>query len=387
MLLHLLIFLSALLVVSFSIPSIIYVAFKKRLFDMPSEERKIHKKIIPNLGGIAIFTGFLFSTSLFIKSTLLPEAGVILASGIILFVIGLKDDLVGMSPVKKLLAQIIAAMLVAVLADIRIRSMHGLLGLNDFSYPVSVGLTVLVIVAVVNAFNLVDGIDGLAGSLGVVVSLTYSLLFYLMGDMGWSYMAIAMAGSLIGFLIYNVSPAKIFMGDTGSLLVGMISAVLSVQFIDLSNVHTIQAFGLGIHSSPALVMAILIIPLFDTTRVFTLRILNSESPFKADRNHLHHRLIDLKLSHSICAFILVGVNLLFISLALAFQHIGTMELLLVLSFFAVFFNSTLTILLNKRKKKDLIVQDAKHTADSLATDPKEEKEKFVESILERIAKN
>ncbi|MCO4293127.1 undecaprenyl/decaprenyl-phosphate alpha-N-acetylglucosaminyl 1-phosphate transferase [Solitalea sp. MAHUQ-68] len=386
MLLHLLIFLSALLVVSFSIPSIIYVAFKKRLFDVPTEERKIHKKIIPNLGGVAIFTGFLFSTSLFIKSSLLPEAGVILASGIILFVIGLKDDLVGMSPVKKLMAQIIAAMLVAVLADIRVRSMYGMLGLTDLSYPISVGLTVFIMVAVVNAFNLVDGIDGLAGGLGVVVSLTYSVLFYLMGDYGWSYMAIAMAGSLIGFLIYNVSPAKIFMGDTGSLLVGMISAILSIQFIDFSGTHTINAFGFGVHASPALVMAILIIPLFDTTRVFTLRILNSESPFKADRNHLHHRLIDLKLSHTVCALILVGVNLLFISLALAFQQIGTMELLVILSLFAIFCNSALTILLNQRKKKYILPQAPQHL-ESPMTDPKVEKEKFVESILERIAKN
>ncbi|UKJ08265.1 MraY family glycosyltransferase [Solitalea lacus] len=386
MILHLLIFLSALLVVSFSIPSIIYVAFRKRLFDVPTEDRKIHKKIIPNLGGVAIFTGFLFSTSLFVKSTVLPEAGIILASGIILFVVGLKDDLVGMSPVRKLIAQIVAALIIAVLADIRIKSMYGLFGLTEIVYPASVALTVFVIVAVVNAFNLVDGIDGLAGGLGVVVSLTYSLLFYMMGEPGWSYMAIAMAGSLIGFLIYNVSPAKIFMGDTGSLLVGMICAVLSIQFVDSSNTHTITALGLGVHPSPALVMAILIIPLFDTTRVFTLRILNSESPFKADRNHLHHRLIDLNLSHTMGALILVGVNVLFIGLALTFQYIGTIQLLMTLAVFAILCNSALTILLSQRKKKGIQLE-VKRTSKTIEPTLKEEKDKFVESILERIAKN
>lgn len=385
MVLHLLIFLSSLLVVSFSIPSIIYVAFRKRLFDAPNEDRKIHKKIIPNLGGVAIFTGFLFSTSLFIKSSLLPEAGIVLASGIILFVVGLKDDLVGMSPLKKLMAQVLAALIIAVLADIRLKSLFGFLGIFEIVYPVSIALTVFIIVAIVNAFNLVDGIDGLAGGIGLVASVTYALLFFLMGDLGWSFMATALGGALVGFLIYNVSPAKIFMGDTGSLLVGLIAAVLSIQFIELSSVHTVKAVDLGIHASPALVLAILVIPIFDTTRVFTLRILKRQSPFTADRNHLHHRLIDLKLSHTSSALILLGVNVALILFALSLQKLGTFPLVLAIASAVVVANISLTLLL---KYKTSTNPEPKHSTKAKnPTTQKTEKEQFVDSILEKIAKN
>lgn len=385
MVLHLLIFLSSLLVVSFSIPSIIYVAFRKRLFDAPNEDRKIHKKIIPNLGGVAIFTGFLFSTSLFIKSSLLPEAGIVLASGIILFVVGLKDDLVGMSPLKKLMAQVLAALIIAVLADIRLKSLFGVLGIFEIAYPVSIALTVFIVVAIVNAFNLVDGIDGLAGGIGLVVSITYALLFFLMGDLGWSFMATALGGALVGFLIYNVSPAKIFMGDTGSLLVGLIAAVLSIQFIELSSIHTVKAVNLGIHASPALVLAILVIPIFDTTRVFTLRILKRQSPFTADRNHLHHRLIDLKLSHTSSALILLGVNVALILFALSLQKLGTFPLVLAIASAVVVANISLTLLL---KYKTSTNPETKHNIKAKnPTTQKTEKEQFVDSILEKIAKN
>ncbi|AFD09318.1 UDP-N-acetylmuramyl pentapeptide phosphotransferase/UDP-N-acetylglucosamine-1-phosphate transferase [Solitalea canadensis DSM 3403] len=385
MVLHLLIFLSSLLVVSFSIPSIIYVAFRKRLFDAPNEDRKIHKKIIPNLGGVAIFTGFLFSTSLFIKSSLLPEAGIVLAAGIILFVVGLKDDLVGMSPVKKLMAQVLAALIIAVLADIRLKSMFGLFGVQDIAYPVSIAITVFTIVAIVNAFNLVDGIDGLAGGIGLVVSITYALLFYLMGDIGWSFMATALGGSLVGFLIYNVSPAKIFMGDTGSLLVGLIASVLSIQLIELSSVHSAKAVDLGIQASPALVLAVLIIPVFDTTRVFTLRILKKQSPFTADRNHLHHRLIDLKLSHTSSALILLGVNITLIFFAISLQRIGTLPLILAIASTVIIANIFLTLLLKYKTSKLPNSKRSTQVKDKPVL--KTEKEQFVDSILEKIAKN
>lgn len=374
-----LIFLTSLLMVSFSIPSIINLAFKKRLFDSPAESRKIHKRIIPNFGGIAIFTGFLFSCSLFIKAELLPEANVLMAGGLILFMVGLKDDIVGLGPMIKFLAQFISAFIIAVIANIRLTDLHGFLGAGELDYYVSTIITIILIVGVVNAYNLIDGIDGLASSLGVILSLFYAYMFWHSGNIGWSYLSIALTGSLIGFMFFNVTPAKIFMGDCGSLLLGFLAVVLSIKFIDVSGSQQLVFGSAAIESSIGLVLAILIIPIFDTLRVFTLRIIKNTSPFKADSNHLHHRLLFLGLSHMQSTLVLAIVNVLFIVMAVSVQELGNTQLVSLIVLTVLVANGLLSLYIERYKK---ILR-----ARSMATEVLVPTKSFGEEILEKITEN
>ena len=338
-----LIFLTSLLVVAFAIPPIILLAFEKRLFDDPTESRKVHQHIVPNLGGVAIFTGFLFSACLFIPPTLLPQANILMAAGLILFMTGLKDDMIGLSPLKKFSAQTVSAAIIAFIANIRIKDLHGLLGIETLNEYASIVFTIIFIVAIINAFNLIDGIDGLAASLGIMLSLTYAFIFFQSGEIGWAYLSISLTGALVGFLFFNITPARIFMGDSGSLLLGFIAAVLSIKFINLAAISQLNFGLIPITSSLSVVFAILIIPIFDTTRVFTLRILKGNSPFVADSNHTHHRLLDLGLSHMQSTLVLTLINVMFVVMAIFFQRLGDVLLLPLIAGAVLVSNFALTI--------------------------------------------
>ena len=277
-------FLTALLGTMICIRSVISVARTKHLFDEPSEERKIHIYQTPNLGGVGIYCAFLFAVALVIPTSSLPYFNSFIAASLIIFAIGLKDDLVGLGPTKKFLAQIAAAGILAFLGDIRLTSFHGLFGVGEISYPLSILLTILINIFIYNALNLIDGIDGLAGGLGLLASITYAICFFIMGSWGDCLLAIAFSGTLIGFLYYNISPAKTFMGDTGSLFTGFMLSVFCIRFVELNKLPT-SSFNVA----PAIAFSTIIIPIVDTVRVFILRILRGRSPFIADNNHLHHR--------------------------------------------------------------------------------------------------
>lgn len=376
-----LIYLTSLLVVAFAIPPIITVSLRKRLFDDPNESRKIHKRIIPNFGGVAIFTGFLFSCSIFIPSQILPEGNVLMAGGLVLFMIGLKDDIIGLGPGIKFVAQFMSAFIVAVVANIRISDLHGIFGIYDIPYYASIALTVFFIVGIVNAFNLIDGIDGLAGSIGVIFSVVFGVLFYKSGDLGWAYLATSLAGGLLGFLFFNVTPARIFMGDSGSLLLGFIAAVLSIKFINVSLSENVMAGPFQIASGIGLVSAILIIPVFDTLRVFTLRILRGTSPFTADSNHIHHRLLSLGLSHVQATLVLASVNVVFIIAALSLQNMGDAELISFIMLLMLTLNGILSLFINRFKKTTSLAGAIKRTK------PARSEKSFAERVLEKISEN
>jgi UDP-GlcNAc:undecaprenyl-phosphate GlcNAc-1-phosphate transferase len=318
-------FLTSLVVTAFGIPALIKVAYKKRLFDDPAELRKVHKRIIPNFGGVSIFTAFLFSCSLFIPNHLLPEANLLMSAGIILFMTGLKDDVVGLNPLIKFVAQFSCAIITSVIADLRIENLEGVFGIYQLNYFSSLAFTIFFMVGIINAFNLIDGIDGLSGTLGVIFSLVFSFLFFKAGEYGWSSMAIALTGGLVAFLFFNFSPAKIFMGDAGSLMLGFIASILSIKFLGVHTASAIMVGSFKVTSSVGLVLAILIVPVFDTCRVFTLRILRNTSPFTADSNHLHHRLLLIGLSHIQATLVLAFCTILFIVLALSLQNLGASE--------------------------------------------------------------
>lgn len=366
----------------FAIPPIIKVARIKKLYDEPGELRKIHKRRIPSLGGIAIFTSFLITCGLFTASQA-DYANYLLAGGVIIFTIGLKDDLVGMDPYKKFAAQILAACIIACLADIRITSFYGVFGIYDIPQALSYAVSILFIVFTINAFNLIDGIDGLAGSIGAVVCTTFGIIFYQMGNMGFALIALALVGALLGFMRFNVSPAKIFMGDSGSYTTGFVIAILTILFVELNRYDASANPFPFVRSVPAVALGILIIPIFDTVRVFIIRIVNGKSPFIADRNHLHHRLIDIGLSHIQTTLILSGINILFVVLAFQLQHIGSLELMITLLLLAQTLNVGLWLYdmrLRKHARKTLdlpeITSLRKTGYDSAA-----EREPFVEELL------
>ncbi|MCB0506964.1 MAG: undecaprenyl/decaprenyl-phosphate alpha-N-acetylglucosaminyl 1-phosphate transferase [Bacteroidetes bacterium] len=311
------------------IPSIIKIANIKHLFDSPNE-RKVHQNVIPTLGGIGIFAGFMISLCLFAK--FFPSNGMryILAALCFMFMLGAKDDIVELVATKKFIGQIFAASIVVILGDIRLTSLYGLFGFSYISEPVSMALSIVTIIFIINAFNIIDGINMLAGSICVLMSFAFGAWFFYYGFYDYAVLAASMSGAVLAFLKYNSTPAKIFMGDSGSLSIGLLAAVLAIQFIEQNEMVLLSGREQGIHivAAPAMAIAVLIIPLFDTLRVFTLRILDKKSPFEADRNHIHHRLIDLGLSHFQATLILVIVNIIFITLAYFLQSWGNLYLML-----------------------------------------------------------
>jgi len=289
-------FLWAFLIALFAVPSIIQVAYHKNLLDEPNH-RTIHDSSTPRLGGLAIFTGFMSSLMIFGDLNLGIQQ--LLAGTLLLFFIGVKDDIATVSAFKKFFIQVLATGIVMFLADIRITSFQGFLGINELELGFSYVFTFLVIVGVTNAINLIDGMDGLAGSIVLLISLIFGGYFYYF-DSPYAFVALSLAGGVMGFLRYNIHKAKVFMGDTGSLVSGFILAVMAIQVLEMQQIR----------SAPAIVVSIMILPIFDTLRVFSLRIFNGKSPFYPDKNHLHHQLLTLGLSQSRVLGLLLVFNLI-----------------------------------------------------------------------------
>jgi UDP-GlcNAc:undecaprenyl-phosphate/decaprenyl-phosphate GlcNAc-1-phosphate transferase len=320
----------AFIITFFAIPVIIGIAKSKKLFDEP-DERKVHKAVIPTLGGLGIFAGFIVALLICVPE-LAPEVTKLkyfAASAIVIFFLGVKDDLVILSASKKFIGQLIAAGIIMRFGNIYLNDMHGFLGIHEIPHFASIFLTIFAIIVITNSFNLIDGVDGLAGSLGLITTIIFGVYFYFASKEGgfstYSVMAFSLSGAIAAFLIYNFSPAKIFMGDTGSLLIGIINSILVIKFINVAGSPANNAFSLD--AAPAIGFAVLMIPLFDTMRVFGLRILDRRSPFSPDRIHVHHYLLDLGFSHKKITFTCVAATILFVATALFLRNLGTTLLL------------------------------------------------------------
>jgi len=203
-----------------AIPVIILIADQKKLFDVP-DKRKIHTKLVPSLGGVGIFGGFMLGALLFISSAKNPEFQYFYAAAVVTFFLGLKDDVIILSASKKFVGQLMAAAILIHLGGVHLNSMHGVFGIYELPAYISYPLSYLTVIVIINSFNLIDGVDGLAGSLGLLTMGTFAIYFYFAGVTAYAQLAVAMMGSLIAFLIFNYHPAKIFMGDSGSLMVGL----------------------------------------------------------------------------------------------------------------------------------------------------------------------
>lgn len=316
----------AFLITFFSIPVIIEVAKDKKLFDEP-DERKVHKAVTPTLGGLGIFAGFIVASLLGVPPAMSSVFQYFMAAIMVIFFLGIKDDILILSASKKFIGQLVAAGIIIKFGGIQINDMHGLFGLHQIPHTASILLTLFTIVVITNSFNLIDGVDGLAGCLGLLTSSIFGAYFLATSQLLYAVMAFSLAGSLIAFLIYNFSPAKIFMGDTGSLLIGLLNSVFVIKFIAVA---ADQSLGLPLESAPAIGFAILIVPLFDTLRVVTIRIISRRSPFSPDRNHIHHFLLDLGLSHKMIALTCISANIIFIALAYFLRFTGTTMVILAL---------------------------------------------------------
>lgn len=318
---------TAFILVYMAIPSIINIAKVKQLYDVP-DARKSHEEVVPTLGGVAIFAGVIFSIILWTPFDVFGDLQYILCAFIIIFLIGAKDDILPMSPYRKLLGQILACFILVFKAQVRLTSLYGIFGVYELPLVVSIILSMFTILVIINAFNLIDGINGLSGSLATMISLSMGTWFFLVDRTDLAIIAYSLAGATMAFLRYNITPARIFMGDTGSMLIGIVSAILVIEFIEIHN--EIQGSPYAFTAVPAVAFGILILPLFDTLRVFIVRILRGKSPLHPDRSHIHHLLLDSGLSHMQATAVLVGVNLLFILFVVYFQDLGNLSLLIIL---------------------------------------------------------
>jgi UDP-N-acetylmuramyl pentapeptide phosphotransferase/UDP-N-acetylglucosamine-1-phosphate transferase len=309
-----------------AIPIILQVAEKKNLYDIP-DERKLHTSPVASLGGVGIFAGFLLAALLSIQGYQNPEFQYFFAAALVIFFVGLKDDLMILSALKKFIGQIIAASILIHLGGIRLDSMHGLFGIEGVSEGFGLALSYLTIIVVINSFNLIDGVDGLAASLGILSMLVFGIYFFSINQQAYSLLSFSMAGSLVAFMIFNHQPAKIFMGDSGSLMIGLVNSILVIKFINVANTPLV---AIPVSSAVAVGFAILIVPLLDTLRVFSVRILKGRSPFTPDRNHVHHLLLDRGLSHAAVTFTCVSINIGFIILAYICRSFGPNYLLLIM---------------------------------------------------------
>lgn len=298
---------TAFLVVLFGTPSLIKVAKLKHLVDEPKEDRKLHERSIPTIGGIMIFSAFVFSISLWFPdkledATSFADFKYLMASLILLFFVGVKDDIIGTAPMYKLIAHIIVAFILVMMGDIRITNMHGLFGLYE-NIPEwsTILLSFFTYIVIVNAYNLIDGIDGLASGVGAINAAFFGVWFILTGQVFLAIASFGLVGALLGFLVFNFQPARIFMGDSGSLTIGAVISVLAFHCIE-TPVTKIPEF-LSHVNTPIIAMAVLAYPLIDTLRVFSVRALKGRSPFSADRNHLHHHLVDSGVNHAKSAIV------------------------------------------------------------------------------------
>lgn len=322
-----------------SIPRILAAARLKNLYDVPNG-RASHRVNTPTLGGIGVFVGLLVSMLLFVKTQSAPYIQYFILGITIVFFIGLKDDILTITAVKKLIGQIAAVLLLIVLGDVRLTNLHGFLSIQEISYIESVFLSMFVYIVITNCVNLIDGVDGLASGLAIVTSLVLGIWFYLIGEYACTIISISLFGALIPFFKFNVfgKKNKLFMGDTGSLIIGFIIAFLLIQFneanVNLDSIYAVKA-------SPAVSIGLFFIPLYDTLQVITLRIKGRRSLFKADKSHLHHFILRLNNSHLKTTIILVSVNILVIIIAFQFQFLGIIKLTTLLLIIGLILSSIL----------------------------------------------
>ncbi|KNB61914.1 glycosyltransferase family 4 protein [Chryseobacterium sp. Hurlbut01] len=352
-------FLFSFLITFFSIPTITKISRRKNLMDEPGI-RSSHIRKIPNLGGIAIFYSIGICISIFAYE-LFDLYKFLFASLIVLLYVGVMDDIVVMRAYKKLVAQIVVSLFIVIGSDIRIRSLFGLFGVNEINYFISIVISIITFIILINAFNLIDGIDGLAGGYSVVCSALFGISYYRLGEYNYPLviLSVIIIGSVLAFLYYNLSnyrAVKIFMGDTGSMLLGFLLAFTCICFIDIfidKDLMNVPKYHLK--SAPVIAVAILILPIVDTLNVILVRLWNKKSPFVADKNHIHHKLLKLDLTHKRSSFYIISYYLFIVAIAYLLRHTNVNLLLVIilsLGFLGAYLPDFIFMLKNNKLKSN-----------------------------------
>lgn len=300
------------------VPSLISIARSKNIFDEPGE-RKLHVSRTPLLGGVAIFAGMMISFLFWSADYFEADHLFLLSSLVILFIAGFIDDLQPLRPVVKLFLQVVATVITVLFAHIKLGGLHGLFGIHLITGIWPVMISVLFMLMLVNAFNFIDGIDGLATSIGIISSACFGLMFLSIHDQLAAILSFSLCGALAAFLRFNFSPAKIFMGDTGTLITGFTLSFLSIRLIEETRIAVSSFSWLNYYSAPVIILSLLIVPIVDFMRVTVIRMMKGQSPIHADNNHIHHVMVKAGFSHLETTLWLVAVNMAFIAATFIFR--------------------------------------------------------------------
>lgn len=334
----------------YSIPSILAIAREKHLYDEPGT-RKVNKRKVPTLGGAAIFLALTVSTALLSCKYHFAELPYIMVALTILFYIGIKDDILDVSAKSKSIIQLVSTGIIIFVANLYIRDFHGFITNGTVLYWIAIVVTTFMVMLIINAFNLIDGIDGLASGIGIVSSATFTILFVLRGEYTYAIFSASLVGVLISFFRYNVFEVrnKLFMGDTGSMLVGLSISIMTIKYLNAPAIGEIMPI------SPSILYSVIAYPLTDTLRVFFIRIKNGHSPFKPDKNHIHHSFLKLGYKHYKATFTILGVNVGIILISFAIQPLTDNETikLFTLMIISLLVYSIPFFMLKRRKKADL----------------------------------
>lgn len=325
------------------IPKILLISFRKKLFDVP-DARKIHHSSVPRLGGIAFKPVILFSLCLALGidiitgnswqlqeiyvGTLIPEILFLYCAVLTLYLVGIADDLIGVKYRAKFVVQIISAVML-ICGGVWINNLGGILGLHEIPPYIGYPLTVLMVVFISNAINLIDGIDGLASGLSSVAIFIYGSAFIVHHQYLHAMIAFATWGVLIPFFYYNVfgnaeKEKKIFMGDTGSLTIGMLLSYLSIKLIASGTYPDSETSEVTVTA-----FAPLIIPCFDVVRVFIHRLKKKQNPFMPDKSHIHHKLLDIGMQQRPAMISIVTISAIFSVLNILFSRYININILLI----------------------------------------------------------
>ena len=289
------------------LPLLVNILRRKNLLDQGGR-RKIHQGFIPSMGGIVIYMAFILAMLVWIPREIIQESRFIIAATSLMFFAGIRDDIVPLVPLHKLAVQTVSACMIVFL-DTRISSLYGLFGIYELPLWISYILTVVFIIFVTNAFNLLDGLDGLSGSIACLSMGFMCFWLYLIGDISHAMQLACMVGAILGFLYYNWQPASIFMGDTGSLVIGFLLSYSTVYFISCNGALPVDS----VYKFPAVLsagVAVVLFPVFDTLRVFVMRLRRGRSPFKPDKQHTHHFVLRIKQTHAATVRLMIGAYIL-----------------------------------------------------------------------------
>jgi UDP-N-acetylmuramyl pentapeptide phosphotransferase/UDP-N-acetylglucosamine-1-phosphate transferase len=330
-------------------PILISILKKMKIGDLPGG-RKIHKKFIPSMGGIGFVFAAFVALAIWGWQFPLPDIRYLLGAISLMFFVGLRDDMVELKASHKILGQLVAVILVVVISDIRIQNLHGFLGIGELNLYISYGFSAFVLLALTNAFNLIDGLDGLAGTSACLVLAVLGFWFTAQGLESYALLSFVFLGGVLAFLFFNWYPAKIFMGDTGSLTLGFVLGALIIAFMENNGALPEGAvwkfepvFSAGI--------ALMIFPLYDMARVFARRIRRGKGPMTPDKSHVHHFLMRMGLKHNQVTLLLLGVQVFFIVLLYSLRGFSDHFVLPLISFLAILLGSRLDHVTVKYVKK------------------------------------